>query len=259
MQTHETDPLLAERPHTSPLRREEGAEAMASRAIEAGRPGVMHPGAVLHLQRAAGNASVASFLGEDQEQDRSPVKDVVGSGGGTPLDKDTRQFMESRLGHDFGDVRVHTDSKAAESAKAVNAQAYTVGTDIVFQSGKFAPGTHEGRHMLAHELTHVVQQRSGPVSGTPAPGGINISDPSDSFEQQAERTATHVMTAETPATSPSSAASGVQRQEEEAPEEEVQGSFIQRQEEEEPEEEVQGSFIQRQEEEEMEEEAPSPS
>jgi hypothetical protein len=213
---------------------------MVSRAIEAGRPGVMHPGAVMHLQRAAGNASVASFLGEDQDEDRSPVKDVVGSGGGTPLDKDTRQFMESRLGHDFGDVRVHTDSKAAESAKAVNAQAYTVGTDVVFQSGKYAPETHEGKHMLAHELTHVVQQRSGSVSGTPAPGGINISDPSDGFEQQAERTATHVMTAETPASSSSSPPSiaAVQRQEEEAPEEEVQGSFIQRQEEEEMEEEA---------------------
>ena len=245
MRSHETDPLLAERPHSSsPQRREEGAEAMASRAIEAGRPGVMHPGAVLHLQRAAGNASVASFLGEDREEDRSPVKDVVGSGGGTPLDKDTRQFMESRLGHDFGDVRVHTDAKAAESASAVNAQAYTVGTDVVFQSGKYAPETHEGKHMLAHELTHVVQQRSGPVAGTPAPGGINISDPSDSFEQQAERTAGHVMSAETQAGPTASAPSM---------------AAVQRQDEEEPEEEVQGSFVQRQEEEEMEEEAPAPS
>jgi len=240
MQTHDTDPLLAERPHVSPKRREEGAETMASRAIEAGRPGVMHPGAVLHLQRAAGNASVASFLGEDREEERSPVKDVVGSGGGNPLDRDTRQFMESRLGHDFGDVRVHTDSKAAESAQAVNAQAYTVGSDVVFQGGKYAPDTHEGRHMLAHELTHVVQQRSGPVSGSPAPGGINVSDPSDSFEQQAERSASHVMSAEAPASSASSVQtpSAVQRQEEEQPEEEVQGSFIQRQEEEEQEEEA---------------------
>lgn len=93
--------------------------------------------------------------------------------------------------------------------------------------------------MLAHELTHVVQQRSGPVSGTPAPGGISISDPSDSFEQQAERSASHVMSSEA---SPSPASSvqsipAVQRQEEE-PEEEVQGSFVQRQEEEEPEEEA---------------------
>src|SRR5205823_2420540 len=107
--------------------------------------------------------------------------------------------MESRLGHDFSDVRVHTDSKAADSASAVNAQAYTVGNDVVFQGGKYAPDTNEGKHMLAHELTHVVQQRSGPVSGTPAPGGISVSDPSDSFEQAAEHSATRVMSAESPA------------------------------------------------------------
>jgi uncharacterized protein DUF4157 len=245
MHTHETDPLLAERPHVSPPRRDKEVETLASRAIEAGRPGVMHPQAVMHLQRVAGNASVANFLVQrsegDQEEERSPVKDVVGSGGGSPLDRDTRHFMESRLGDDFGDVRVHTDSKAADSARAVNAQAYTVGNDVVFQSGKYAPDTHEGRHMLAHELTHVVQQRSGPVSGTPAPGGINVSDPSDSFEQQAEHTAAHVVSAESPAGPASSVQplSSVQRQEEEEqPEEEaVQGSFVQRQEEEQPEEE----------------------
>jgi hypothetical protein len=258
MQTFETDPLIAERSHSSTRRRAENEEAMASRAIAAGRPDVLHPGAVLHLQRAAGNASVASFLGEEREEERSPVKDVVGSGGGSPLDKETRQSMESRFGYDFSDVRVHTDARAGESAKAVNAQAYTVGTDIVFQPDKYSPQTHEGKHMLAHELTHVIQQKSGPVSGTPAPGGIQISDPSDSFEQQAEHTATQVMSAQ-PSSSPASVQTlPIQRQEEE-PEEEVQGSFVQRQEEEEvPEEEVQGSFVQRQEEEEVpEEEAPA--
>ena len=91
------------------------------------------------------------------------------------------------MGHDFGDVRVHTDATASDSARSVNAQAYTVGSDIVFQSGTYAPDTDGGRHVLAHELTHVVQQRSGPVDGTPAPGGIKISHPSDSFEQAAER------------------------------------------------------------------------
>lgn len=263
MQTHDTDHVLAERPHVLPPRRDEGAEAMASRAVEARRPGVMHPQAVLHLQRAAGNASVASFMVQREEEEPSPVKDVVGKGGGSSLDKDTRHFMESRLGHDFGDVRVHTDSKASESAQSVNAQAYTVGSDVVFQSGKYSPGTDEGRHMLAHELTHVVQQRSGPVSGTPAAGGINVSDPSDSFEHAAEQNAARAMSAEAPGPAGTSmqSLSSVQRQEDEQPEEEaVQGSFVQRQEEEQPEEEaVQGSFVQRQagEEEEAEEQAPS--
>src|SRR5207302_1843291 len=70
------------------------------------------------------------------------------------------------------------------------AQAYTVGNDVVFQSGKYAPETPTGMHTLAHELTHVVQQKAGPVAGTPVGGGIRLSDPSDVFEQAADRNAT---------------------------------------------------------------------
>lgn len=85
------------------------------------------------------------------------VHDVLCSRG-QPLDSATRAFMEPRFGHDFSKVRVHADTKAAESARAVNANAYTVGHEIVFGAGRFAPGTHEGRRLIAHELTHVVQQ-----------------------------------------------------------------------------------------------------
>jgi hypothetical protein len=127
------------------------------------------------------------------EEDRSPVHDVVNSGGGNPLDNATRADMESRFGQNFGDVRVHTDGAAHESARSVNAQAYTVGSDIVFQQDKFDPGSDSGRHMLAHELTHVVQQRSGPVDGTETGGGIKLSDPSDRFEREASANADHVM------------------------------------------------------------------
>ncbi len=78
---------------------------------------------------------------------------------GQPLDRETQAFMEPRLGHDFSRVRVHTsDAKAAESAQAVNALAYTLGKDIVFGSGQYVPTTHAGKQLLAHELTHVVQQ-----------------------------------------------------------------------------------------------------
>ncbi len=66
--------------------------------------------------------------------------------------------MEPRFGHDFSGVRVHTDSRAAESARAVNAHAYTVGNDIVFAPGKYQPDAHSGRELLAHELAHTVQQ-----------------------------------------------------------------------------------------------------
>jgi hypothetical protein len=77
---------------------------------------------------------------------------------GQPLDPATRGFMESRFGHDFSRVRVHADATTAESARAVNARAYTVGHDLVFGAGQYAPETSEGRRLVAHELTHVVQQ-----------------------------------------------------------------------------------------------------
>ncbi|HEV8579669.1 MAG TPA: DUF4157 domain-containing protein [Thermoanaerobaculia bacterium] len=77
---------------------------------------------------------------------------------GQPLDPTARTFMERRFGYGFGQVRVHTDAQAAESARAVDAQAYTLGSDVVFGAGQYAPGTPTGRRLLAHELTHVAQQ-----------------------------------------------------------------------------------------------------
>jgi outer membrane protein OmpA-like peptidoglycan-associated protein len=98
---------------------------------------------------------------------------------GRPLDAATRAFFEPRFGHDFSAVRVHSDAPAAASARDMNARAYTVGRDIVFDAGRFAPGTHDGRQLLAHELTHVLQQRGRAGAsvqrkcdadlGTPAP------------------------------------------------------------------------------------------
>ena len=78
---------------------------------------------------------------------------------GRPLDGGARAFMESRFGHDFGGVRVHTGSGAAASARAVGAQAYTVGQNGVFGEGRYAPGTDDGKRLIAHELAHVVQQQ----------------------------------------------------------------------------------------------------
>lgn len=86
-----------------------------------------------------------------------------------PLDSDTRAFMDSRFGYDFSQVRVHTDAKAAESAQAVNALAYTVNQDLVFGSGHYAPNTFDGQRLIAHELAHVVQQHSlSPQSNRPS-------------------------------------------------------------------------------------------
>ena len=88
-----------------------------------------------------------------------PIVHEVLHSPGQPLAAETRAFMEPRFGHDFSNVRVHTDAKAAESARAVNALAYTVGRDVVFGTGSYIPGTITGDRLLAHELTHVVQQK----------------------------------------------------------------------------------------------------
>ncbi len=107
------------------------------------------------------------------------VHEVLRSPGET-LDPATRAFFESRFRQDLSGVRVHTNSQAAESAGAVNAHAYTVGRDIAFATGRFSPATPEGRGLLAHELTHVVQQ-----SQDRATGPMRISMPSDPAETEA--------------------------------------------------------------------------
>jgi hypothetical protein len=84
---------------------------------------------------------------------------------GTPLQPAIRHDMEQRFGRDFSQVRVHSDSGAGQSARDMDARAYTVGADIVFGAGRFAPETGEGRRLIAHELTHVVQQRDGIAVG----------------------------------------------------------------------------------------------
>ena len=243
MQSHETDFLVNPESHQAPARRKDEAEAAGPEALLHGRTDALTPSAVMHLQKTAGNATVTAAL---EEQEPSLVKDVVNSDAGAPLAIETRDFMESGLGADFGDVRIHTDSKASESARSVQAHAYTVGNNVVFQSGKYQPESDAGKRMLAHELTHVVQQRSGPVAGTPAPGGIKVSNPSDAFEQAAEGSADRVMTGAAP-TPAATAPAAVQREEDD---DELQGSFVQRAEEEE--DELQGSFVQRQESEEEE-------
>lgn len=191
---HELDTGL--RPKGDRVERDEhdlGTDLMG-RAAATGRVDVLGAAGVLGLQRTAGNAAVTSLV----EEERSPVHDVINSGGGAALDTGTRADMEARFGADFGDVRVHTDGAAHESAKSVNAHAYTVGSNIVFQRDHYDPSSDTGRHMLAHELTHVVQQRNGPVAGTDAGGGIKVSDPSDRFEREAVATADRLMSGPAP-------------------------------------------------------------
>lgn len=181
----ELDELHAE-PVRRPQRRSHVDHDRASASVAARGP--LTPDGAMALQRLAGNAAVAQRVEEEQ----SPVLDVVGKGGGSPLPDATRVQMESALGADFSSVRLHQGGSAASSAAAVGASAYTVGDDVVLGSS-VDPGSSAGQQTLAHELTHVVQQRSGPVSGTDVGGGIAVSDPGDAFERQAEATAEAVV------------------------------------------------------------------
>lgn len=108
---------------------------------------------------------------------------------GQPLDASIRRGMESRFGHDFSQVRVHSDARAMEAADAVGARAFTVGADIVFGPGAYAPATFEGRRTLVHELAHVQQRQRGAVPGNNTGGGLAIIDPGDSLEREARAVA----------------------------------------------------------------------
>ena len=108
--------------------------------------------AILHTKTVSGKSATASPAVEIQ------IKGM--NGGGAPLPQSTRSFFEPRFGRDLSDVRVHTDARAADSAESVNALAYTLGRNVVFGAGQFAPTTTAGQKLLAHELTHVLQQGS---------------------------------------------------------------------------------------------------
>lgn len=105
-------------------------------------------------------------------------------GRGTPLAPQVREQMSAALGDSFDDVRVHTDPLAGALARSVQARAFTTGADIYFAEGTYSPASAPGRELLAHELTHVVQQR-----GAPTTGELTVSDPGDALERAAERTA----------------------------------------------------------------------
>ncbi|MBZ5684093.1 MAG: DUF4157 domain-containing protein [Acidobacteriia bacterium] len=102
---------------------------------------------------------------------------AIRASAGQSLPPSARSFFEPRFGRSFADVRLHTDALAAESAQRVNALAYTVGRDIVFGANQFEPGTTGGRHLLAHELTHVVQQSGNHGNGGSQPMVRRMGDP----------------------------------------------------------------------------------
>lgn len=105
-------------------------------------------------------------------------------GRGAALDAVLQEQASGALGDSFADVRVHTDSLASALARSVEARAFTTGSDIFFASGEFRPQSPSGRELIAHELTHVAQQRGAPVAGE-----MVVSQPGDALEREAERAA----------------------------------------------------------------------
>ncbi|HLB71706.1 MAG TPA: DUF4157 domain-containing protein [Candidatus Methanoperedens sp.] len=113
-----------------------------------------------------------------------PIVHQVLRSPGQPLDAAASTFMEPRFGHDFNQVRVHTNARATESVQGINALAYTVGNNIVFGRGQYAPGTTTGSRLLAHELTHVVQQEAGGSRSVHAKPAMD--QPGSPFEREAD-------------------------------------------------------------------------
>ena len=169
-------------------------------------PGQITPLLEPQVQRCTGGGACAGCrteqAGEDEarlQTKRAPAGDAgdlsvppivhdVLRAPGQPLDPAARAFMERRFGHDFGQVRVHADARAGDSARAVQALAYTAGRHLVFGAGQYAPATESGRHLLAHELTHSIQQGLAPD-----PRPRLIGEPGGALERQADATADGVM------------------------------------------------------------------
>jgi outer membrane protein OmpA-like peptidoglycan-associated protein len=126
-----------------------------------------------------------------------PIVHEVLRSHGQPLDAATRAEMEPRFGHSFAQVRVHADGRAAESARAVGAHAYAVGGDIVFAAGRYAPGSRDGRRLIAHELAHVVQQ-GGAASASLQPK-LEVGAVDDPAEREADQAAARVLADASPA------------------------------------------------------------
>jgi hypothetical protein len=128
---------------------------------------------------------------------------------GQPIDSANRTFFERRLGQDFSGVRVHTDSKAAESAQSIGAQAYTFGKNIVFDSGQYEPATASGCQLVAHELVHVMQQGNVPRAGDK----MRIGDPHETRESEADRAAQQALETASPYVSVGTTPASIARKE----------------------------------------------
>ena len=189
--------------------------ATVSRSMRLDRSSV--ESSMLRLQRVFGNHYVGQVIDRMRDGDggNEIERTIDGArGGGQGLDHAVRGQMESSFGADFGAVRVHTDDRADHLNGALSAKAFTTGSDIFFRHGEYSPGSSGGRELLAHELTHVVQQ-----SGDGIQRKMTVSQPGDTHEVEADQMARLVMQHEQVGGANSNPAA-VQRQPEKLPDEE---------------------------------------
>jgi hypothetical protein len=194
------------------------AHAAAINRATAARPG-RAGSALLQLQKQYGNRYVEKVVARAQEEAQSnavhaTVERAIQEqrGGGQPLDTGIRRQMESSMGADFSRVRVHTGGQADTLNRALSARAFTTGHDIFFRQGAYQPGSFVGRELLAHELTHVVQQNGDQVRRK-----MSVSQPGDPHEMEAEQTAHAVMQRELHESSAGASAVSRQDEKEETP------------------------------------------
>ena len=163
-------------------------------------------GDAMTVTSIAGSPTTSSTIQLQPASTGSLVKadlDSLTNGGGKPLDERSRSLMATRFGQDFGDIRVHSDQNAARAAEILGANAFTTGRDIYFGSGKYEPHSDQGQRLLAHELTHAVQQSAGRLptnySLDSKESSLTVGAADDSMEAEADQSADEVMTGKSPA------------------------------------------------------------
>ncbi len=186
--------------------------------------------ALLRLQRQAGNRAVQRLLAQRKAGEGFELDDATAGrinsarSGGRPLDSAMQQQMGARLGYDFSHVNVHSDGESDELSQQLHARAFTTGQDVFFRQGAYDPGSSSGQELLAHELSHVVQQGAGRISGG---GRMAVRPAGDAFELEADAAA-HAAAGPAPEAAGPGAPGSVQRQG--GPEEEeAQAKALQRQ------------------------------
>lgn len=180
------------------------SQATIQRALA--NPRALSPNDILQLQRTVGNQAVQRLLQRDTQTGFEAGSNFEGQlkhtqGSGSPLPKKTKHEFEDSLGADLSNVRIHTNAASDQLNRSIQAKAFTHGNDIHFSTGEFNPTTSQGKHLLAHELTHTIQQTGGkPAHHVQAK--LQVGAANDRYEQEADQAAKRVMSSSKSSTTP---------------------------------------------------------